>query len=97
MAKPLYFIETTSPRIRGAWFIECDRDQNSRAHVIGLIRSGEVDPVKVLEVDEDAGTCRDVSAEILEAAGQNAAGWDRYCENFYDGADPLAIRKHKVA
>ena len=70
MSNPLYFVETVSPRVRGAWFTELDRDTNSRAHVIGLIRTGEIRPIKILEVDEDAGTCRDVTDEILEAAKQ---------------------------
>ena len=68
MAHPLYFLEIQSPRIRGAWFTEMDRDTNSRAHVIGLIRSGEVDPVKVLEIDEEAGSCRDVTEELMADA-----------------------------
>jgi len=68
MTNPLYFIETQSPRIRGPWFTEVDRDTNSRAAVIDLIRTGEVDPVKVLEIDEDAGSCRDVTEEIVAEA-----------------------------
>jgi hypothetical protein len=61
----LYFVETTFNNVRGRAFIECDRDTNSRAHIIGLIRTGEVNPVKILEVIEDEGTCRDVTADIL--------------------------------
>jgi hypothetical protein len=63
----LYFIETKSARL-GRWFIECDRDSNSRDSAIKMIRSGEVDPVKVLEIDEGAGTCRDVTEEFLHCA-----------------------------
>jgi hypothetical protein len=62
---PLYFIEVRSPRIRGPWFLEVDRDSNSRAHVIGLITSGDVEPVKIIEVNEDEGRVRDVTDEIL--------------------------------
>lgn len=62
---PLYFVETAFKNVRGRAFIECDRDTNSRAHIIGLIRTGEVNPVKILEIFEDEGTCRDVTADIL--------------------------------
>lgn len=62
---PLYFVETTFKNIRGRAFIECDRDTNSKAHIIGLIRTGEVSPVKILEIFEDEGTCRDVTEDIL--------------------------------
>lgn len=96
MPKPIYFIETTSPRIRGAWFIETDRYQNSRAHVIGLICSGEVDPVKVLEIDEDAGTVRDVTADILDEVEcqTNPDQWvDRHVAAFDRARD---YRKHGV-
>jgi hypothetical protein len=66
---PLYFVETQHSSL-GRWFIECDRDKNSRAQIIGLIRSGEVDPVKVLEVIEDEGTCRDVTEELKADAAR---------------------------
>ena len=55
MTHPLYLIEADFGRI-GRAFIETDRDSNSRAHAIELIRSGEVNPIKVLEVCEDEGT-----------------------------------------
>jgi hypothetical protein len=64
--RPLYFIEHRGKTVRGQWFLECDRDTNSRAGVIDLIRSGEVDPVKVLEVIEDEGFCRDITDELFE-------------------------------
>jgi len=66
MTAPLYFIEASFRS--GRAFIETDRDQNSRDHVISLIRSGEVKPIKVLEVCEDEGTCRDVTDEIVSIA-----------------------------
>ena len=66
MTNPLYFVETQGRRAR--WFIECDRDTNSRKHVIGLIRTGEVSPVKVLEIDEESGSCRDVTDELKAEA-----------------------------
>lgn len=87
MTNPLYFIEAAFKR--GAGFIETDRDTNSRDYVIGLIRSGEVSPIKVLLIDEEMGTVEDVTAEILEAAhvvpedyrnvltGEDRAAWER--------------------
>lgn len=71
--KPLYFVESYFPRLRQRAFIECDRDSNSREYVKGLIRTGEVTPLKVLEVDEEQGTCRDVTAEILEECNYSQA------------------------
>ena len=55
---PLYFIEQRFRRGDCA-FLELDRDLNSRASVLEMIRSGEVHPVKVLEIDETEGTVRD--------------------------------------
>src|SRR4051812_7440252 len=87
MANPLYLIEADFGRI-GRAFIETDRDQNSRAYVVGLIRSGEVTPVKIIEVCEDEGTVRDVTADILAEAhdlsedyrnvmtGEDLAAWN---------------------
>jgi hypothetical protein len=66
MTNPIYLIEHQGKV--GRYFIECDRDTNSRQFAIGLIRSGEVNPVKVLEVVEDEGTCRDVTEEFLHCA-----------------------------
>jgi hypothetical protein len=60
---PLYFVEHQGRKAR--YFLEADRDSNSRRAVIDLIRSREVEPVKVLEIDEIEGTCRDVTAEIV--------------------------------
>ena len=71
--QPLYFVETlgtTRSTYGHRWFVELDRDRNSRDFVIGLIASGEVEAVKVLEVDEVEGTCRDVTLEMqMEASG----------------------------
>jgi hypothetical protein len=66
MASPLYFIEHQGLRAR--YFLEVDRDENSRASVIELIRTREADPVKVIEVDEAAGTVRDVTEEFIHCA-----------------------------
>ena len=54
----LYFIEHNYGRL-GRAFRELDRDTNSREAALNLIRSGEVNPVRVLEVDEECGTVRD--------------------------------------
>lgn len=70
MTNPVYLIEADFGR-NGRAFIETDRDSNSRAHVIGLIRSGEVKPVKIIEITEDEGTVRDVTADILAECTQS--------------------------
>ena len=75
MASPLYFIETAG-RIHGRrckWFLEVDRDTNSRAAVIDLIATGEAHPVKVIEVIEPCaeyprGQVLDVTKEIVAEA-----------------------------
>jgi hypothetical protein len=93
----IYLIEANFGR-HGRAFIETDRDQNSRASVIELIRSGEVDPVKVLEVNEDEGTCRDVTADILNEVAVSLVP-------IFRDVDPLAakfdhardLRKHGSA
>jgi hypothetical protein len=93
----LYFIETQTAKL-GRWFIECDRDSNSREAAIKLIRSGEVCPVKILEICEDEGTCRDVTydddfiqavvdARLPEILNSVFDGWDRARD----------LRKHEVA
>lgn len=64
----LYFAETISPRIKGPWFIETDRDNNSRAAMIDLIRTREIDVIKVIEIDEGAGTVCDVTDELMAEA-----------------------------
>ena len=80
----LYFIETSTPRIRGAWFLETDRDTNSREFAMKEVRRGDV--VKVLEVNEDEGTVRDVTEELraecghpeehrTTLTGEDAAAW----------------------
>lgn len=69
MSLPLYFVECEA-FINGRlarFFIETDRDDNSAGGVRCLIRN---DPtvVKVLEVCEDEGTCRDVTEDIRREA-----------------------------
>lgn len=62
----LLFVEVDFGR-HGKAFLELDRDSNCRAEVLREIRSGRV--IKVLEVDEETGTCRSVLEELEEEAG----------------------------
>lgn len=64
--QPIYLIEHQGLRAR--YFLEIDRDSNSRSEVIDMIRTKQCDPVKILEVDEDAGSCRDVTDELVAEA-----------------------------
>ncbi len=64
---PLYLAECRYGR-HGNAFRETDRDRNSRAEIISLIRSGEIDVIKVIEIDEVEGRCRDVTEEIAMEA-----------------------------
>lgn len=64
---PLYFAECNYRRLGNA-FRETDRDQNSRSEIIDLIRTGEIDVVKVIEVDEVSGTVCDVTDEMVSEA-----------------------------
>ena len=64
---PIYLAECRYGRLGNA-FRETDRDRNSRSEIISLIASGEIEPVKVLEIDEEANSCRDVTSEIIDEA-----------------------------
>lgn len=87
---PLYFVEASFGKL-GTAFVETDRLTNSRANIINSIVSGEWDGVvRVLEVNEDEGTCRDVSEdiarEVCDAAVDGApfptgAAFD-FCEHY---------------
>jgi hypothetical protein len=66
---PLYLAECRFGRLGNA-FRETDRDRNSRAEIVELIRSGEIDVVKVIAIDEVEGTCSDVTDEIVGEAMQ---------------------------
>ena len=68
----LYFIEIAGLKIRGKWFLECDRDE-TRADVLDTINIYGSQVLKVLEVDEAAGTCRDVTEEMVAEAGLRVA------------------------
>ncbi len=65
-AHPLYLAECRFGRANA--FLETDRDANSWDQIVDLIRHGEIDVIKVIEIDEAEGTCRDVTCEIVHAA-----------------------------
>ena len=69
---PLYFAEVNYGRL-GPAFRETDRDLNSREEIVNLIRSREIDPVRVLEVIEPCdeypnGRVTDVTDELVAEA-----------------------------
>ena len=65
---PLYLAECRYGRLGNA-FRETDRDRNSRSEIISLMVSREIEAIKVLEIDEEAGTVRDVTLELqIEAS-----------------------------
>ena len=87
MTLPLYFVQVRG--LRGnVYFLELDPDDNSAGAVRCLIRH-DSSVVKVLEVCEDEGTCRDVTEDIRREAlagvvpeppepfDHQAARWDR--------------------
>lgn len=65
----LYLAECSYGKL-GREFQATDRDANSRAEIIKQIRNGSIDVVKVLEIDENEGTCKDVTAELIAEAQQ---------------------------
>jgi hypothetical protein len=72
--QPLYFVENDFGKL-GREFVELDRDKNSRADVVRLIRNGSLSPVKVIEVIEPCedfprGQVLDVTAELCAEAEQ---------------------------
>lgn len=67
MAHPLYFVEISGLKIRGKWFLECDRDE-TRADVIDTINIYGSQVLKVLEINEAEGTCRDVTEQMMAEA-----------------------------
>jgi len=68
---PLFFAECSYGRL-GREFQATDRDTNSRVEIVRQIRSGAIDPVKILLVDEQAGTVTDVTQELLTEAAEQA-------------------------
>ena len=66
---PLYFAECCYGKL-GREFQALDRDDNSRAEIIRQIRSGGIKPIKILEIDEQAGTVRDVTEELIAEAAE---------------------------
>ena len=63
----LYFIEIAGLKIRGKWFLECDRD-DTRVDVIDTINIYGSQVLKVLEINEAEGTCRDVTEQMVAEA-----------------------------
>lgn len=68
MTKPIYFVECAYGRLGNA-FRETDRDTNSLAAILDLIRSGEIKPIKILEIDEEMGRVEDITEEVMAVAG----------------------------
>jgi hypothetical protein len=66
---PLYMAECSYGKL-GREFQATDRDTNSRIEIVRQIRSGAIDPVKILLVDEEAGTVTDVTDELLAEAAE---------------------------
>lgn len=87
---PLYFVEIDYGR-HGRSFGETDRDSNSRASIIKDILDGQYDRgeiVRVLEIFEDEGTCRDVTEDIANEVLQEIyRRGDRHQCNATDFAD----------
>lgn len=82
MPVPLYFAECSYGRL-GVEFQALDRDKNSRAEIVRQIRSsGEI--IKVLEIDEEAGTCRDVTEELTAEAARDPDTLDESCRKLRD-------------
>jgi hypothetical protein len=80
---PLYFIESDMGRL-GNWFSDLCRDSNSRSSVVALIRSGEINPVRVLEViepceDYPTGQVTDVTMDLKREANLEFDGRVIYC------------------
>ena len=69
MPHPLYFAECRYGRL-GVEFQATDRDKNSRQEIVRQIRNGSIDPVKILEIDEDSNSCRDVTDELIAEAAE---------------------------
>jgi hypothetical protein len=64
--RPIYFVEHQGLKAR--YFVETDRDDNNLNSIIGMIRSGELKPVKILEVDEESGTVENITEEVMSIA-----------------------------
>lgn len=69
MANPIYMVECSYGRLGNA-FRETDRDSNSLQGILDMIRSGEINPIKILEIDEEAGRVEDITSEVMEKVGE---------------------------
>ena len=86
---PLYFVERSFGK-HGNAFVETSRDSNSRKQIISDIISGQTENVlRILEVFEDEGTCRDVTEDVArECRDQLDQEWNGvpdYLRDFIDG------------
>jgi hypothetical protein len=64
---PLYFVECDFGSL-GTEFVAIDRNRSSFNQVVIDIIDGQIEDVlKVLEVYEDEGTCRDVTEDVARA------------------------------
>lgn len=67
---------------KDVWMQECPLNCLTRKDVVEQIHSGQFDcPARVLEIDEEAGTVKDVTEEIAEEVGDLTFGhyqapWD---------------------
>lgn len=68
-AWPQYFVLCDyGPTLGRSWYeLDPEIASNREAIVQWLVEGQFSDPVQILEVDEPAGTCRDVSREFAEA------------------------------
>jgi hypothetical protein len=85
---PLYFVEVDYGRSSRV-FMETNRDTNSRQSVVQDIADGQYDRgkvIRVLEIFEDEGTCRDVTEDIANEVTQliyrRGSEWPVYLEDF---------------
>lgn len=86
----LYFVEVDFGQV-GSAFVETSRLTNSRQRVLENIRHGEwpdCEVLRVLEVNEDEGTCRDVTEDmardVLEALDKDYEHVPSFLRNFID-------------
>jgi hypothetical protein len=90
--KPLYFVECAFGKDRS--FVQRDRNEMSFDQIVKDIINEQIEDVlKVLEVFEDEGTCRDVTEDVARAVLNQAEpelDWGGY-PTFGDIQDFLEI------
>src|ERR1044071_8009060 len=102
MLDPLYFVEVDYGRI-GTAFVETDRNTNTRASIVRDIVDGQYDRgeiIKILEVREDEGTCRDVTEDIANEVTQEiyrrGDHFPVYLEDFLKLANGSQVRANAM-